>query len=216
MTEDLEQRKKDMAECPPWILNTLKTTSEKAKTFEKMHKETKLKLDKLVEGTQQWKAKIENEYNEKLKKKDQEIKELKEQLRKILEQTKSSPQPNRSSFRNNTERSSGNEKDNSVENKTTEESPKQNNQITSKKTSGGIIFDHEESKKEENSSDSDDTDFLSSKMIEKKEEDSLELSLIKSSLDDTLKGIFFFYIFFEKLTSFIKSDSNNILHFDLE
>ena len=46
MNSDLEQRKKDMAECPVWFLNMLKETSEKAKQNEKSYKEMKGKWKK--------------------------------------------------------------------------------------------------------------------------------------------------------------------------
>ena len=51
-------------------------------------KETKTKLEKLVEGTQQWKQKLEKEFNEKLEKKEKEVKELKDLLKKAVEQVK--------------------------------------------------------------------------------------------------------------------------------
>ena len=92
MNSDLEQRKKDMAECPVWFLNMLKETSEKAKQNEKSYKEMKGKLDKLVEGTLQWKQKVEKEMGEKLEKKEKEVKELKELLKKTQEQIKDTQQ----------------------------------------------------------------------------------------------------------------------------
>ena len=75
---DKVQMKKDMAECPAWILNSLKSTTEKSKMHEKQFKECKEKLEKLLENTQQWKLKVEKEMMEK----DKEIKELKELLKK--------------------------------------------------------------------------------------------------------------------------------------
>eukprot|EP01091_Cochliopodium_minus_P016554 TRINITY_DN6247_c0_g2_i1.p1 TRINITY_DN6247_c0_g2~~TRINITY_DN6247_c0_g2_i1.p1 ORF type:complete len:873 (-),score=246.05 TRINITY_DN6247_c0_g2_i1:33-2591(-) len=175
--------KKDMEQCPQWILNSLKSTSEKSKSYEKQYIDTKNKLEKLVESTQQWKSKMEKELGEK----DKEINELKEKLKKEQQQKQKlidflKQQPNYKSqiisenitFDRNSRRSE-------------EQIDIVHNEINS--TNSPIISNNDLSHANEEPKEVEI--HLDSHIITKLSEESIKISYIKAGLDELSKALLF-------------------------